>query len=315
VTDTLLNPIEELRALAGVAAETDEFDVVVDGVKMHVHYIGGSSRWVRLSVPYDMLAQPGRANTATGYRDPSVTKVQAIRPMSIKLTAEGKTHIEGKETGGDVEHQTGDKRFDDLVYIDAPSTDPLAPIFAIEEVRKAVLDLFAVKFDQIEIDDAKNELHATCSSFDTPTIESHSHGSRGAKAFVRLAKSLPQIQAKAGWHQPESSLGTTGAILSGVAILMLVASGPAYFGGIARPYCTEDGPIFPCLLPGIVGCVVAVLLTIIVSTIAKPILRQKHGGTSSSSRHINAFIGGLGAIVFFTTLLFVSFLVVAAQQH
>jgi len=312
--ESVLNPIEELRALAGVERDVDKFELTIDGVRIRVSYSGGSSHALYLRVAYDAVARPlgledhrgGGGGGQHGYRQGLPSALRAIRPMRITLSPEQKTHVEGKESGGDIEHQTGDATFDRRVYIDAPANESLGPIFANENVRAAVLVLFDTEFKSIEIDNLSGEVVASCNFFSTPSLETHSQGRRGAEAFVRLARNLPAIVAIEGGAHAKQPLAVSGTVMSALGVATFCLAPGVYFW-LFNKECGEDGSSFlACAGPGMIGFVIGVLAAILTHTFTKSILRRKYGGTSSSSRRINAFAYGLAVCVLWFTLLLVA---------
>lgn len=289
--------VAELRALAG-APETDRFVVAEGDLAVEVRYSGGSSASLSLRVSYDRAARAA-TREVDGYRHGG--PVVAIRPMDICVRPETADDVAHKEDGVDVEHQTGDRAFDDAVYIDAPSADPLRHVLS-EEARAAILELFALAFTSVAIDDAEGNVVATIVSFTTlPTPNATERpGARALGAFARLARALPVVTRAAGEHAVDP-LRTPSIVLWTVAVVSFFGSPMLYFGVLARDICHEDQPLaeaLQCVVPGVVGVVVGLVATAIVGAFVYRALAARFRGTSSSSRRIDGVAGPLLIIVF-----------------
>src|SRR4051812_8533754 len=137
----------------------DDFVVVRGDVRINVSYVSGSSSRCTLRVPYNRHAR----RVATSYRDSG--PLRAIRPMNIALRPETASHRSGKASGMDVEVQTGDPAFDGAVYVDTLTPADVAVHVLGEPVRRAVLDLFAIHFTLVTIDDSRGDIVAEIVSF------------------------------------------------------------------------------------------------------------------------------------------------------
>lgn len=284
--------VQELRALAGVS-EGQEFDLVHEGVRMRVAYSGGSSSHLSLSAPYDSVAQRG---PSAGYRGHGA--VAAIRPMRVALQPEHRSHREGKESGMDVEYQTGDPEFDAAVYVDTRTLPEVLAEILTPEARRAVLDLFAIEFTTIVIDDLTGRLYANLVAFASLTPAS-SPGRRAADAFARLARQMPRVVAIPGRHAPHPLRDGTLAVAI-LAVLAFCLAAPIYFGFSASGRCDEDMPASQygaCLVPGVIGLVVGLVAAVVAGAVAGRYGRRFRG-RSDSSKWVDAFAAFCGLLVF-----------------
>lgn len=289
--ETPLTMIEELRSLARVAEHVNVFDLDWDGITVHVVWSPGTSAQLTLSVPYDAVAKRRESGEAVvgGYRDGARRRLRAIRPMLITLTVETPAHRDAKELDGDVEYQTGDPRFDDAVYIDAPSQEPLGVVLGSEVARRAVLELFKLELTAIVIDDERGLVTARCTSFPKLTLESHDHGRRAATAFAELVKNLPPVVASGAEHPRDPLAGPT-KLFTTISLVLFILGPPVYFGFMSTGRCDAEAPSSDCYMPGVVGLVVAFATALVLAFVMRPMLRARFGGTSSSSRRINALV-------------------------
>jgi len=289
--------------MAGLS-EGHEFDLVVDGVRMRVSYSGGSSSSLSLSAPYDGVAQRG---PTAGYRGHGA--LAAIRPMRIALSPETASHRKGKASGMDVEHQTGDPEFDASVYVDTRTLPEVLAEVLTPEARRAVLDLFAVEFTTVVIDDLLGRLYANIVAFASLTPAS-SPGRRAADAFARLAKQMPRIVTIPGRHAPHPLRNATVAVAIAGALAFFVAP-PLYFGVAVADRCVDDMPASQygaCLGPGAAGILVG-LVAAVVTVVAALGYGRRFRGRSDSSTWATAFAGFSGLLAFDVVGTAVSFLI------
>jgi hypothetical protein len=205
--------VKELRALAGVT-DGDRFEVRREGLVVSVEYVGGSSSRLTLSVMYDTVA---RALAGGGYR--GGTELAAIRPMLIALRPERDTERAGKESGMDIEVQTGDPTFDAAVYVDTSTPHDVTIQVLSPDVRRGVLELFALEFTNMVIDGANGNVAATTVTF-ASLVPAEEPGRRAIEAFVRIAQALPRVKKLAGEHAPHP-LDRTSTLLGVAGVVML----------------------------------------------------------------------------------------------
>ena len=140
--------VAELRALAGEPAG-DRFVVSRRGRSITVTHDGGSSSSLTLRASYDAVARAAADTNEGTYRgSPRVDRaLVAPRPLAIVLRKDAPRGIR-------TAYETGDRRFDDAVFVDTPTTNPtvLAAVLG-PEVRAAVLTLFELGFLRVTIDD------------------------------------------------------------------------------------------------------------------------------------------------------------------
>jgi hypothetical protein len=276
--------VRELRALAGVR-DGDSFDVVVEGLRIRVVYSGGSSSSLVLKVLYDEVAQ---VTPGAGYRGHA--GLAAIRPMAITLRPEGDTDRMAKESGMNVEFQTGDAAFDHATYIDTLTpADVLAHVLG-EDARYAVTELFALGFSTIEIDNTLfGEITATKISFPS-RVRPDPEGARAVDAFARLARAMPRVSPLPGRHAAHPLRGVN-VTLGILAALTFFASFPFYCGVIADGRCPNEmstSEVITCVGPGVPGALGGLVVAVICGAVAARFTRR-YRGRSDSARHGSAF--------------------------
>ena len=302
--------IQELRALAG-AKEGDSFTVTHDGVPIRVSYTGGSSSSLVLRTAYDASARDVAATA--GYRGHA--GLDAIRPMAVKLRQETDTHRMGKQSGVDVEFQTGDPEFDRAVYVDTVTpADVLAHVLE-EGARRAVRDLLALDFTDIVIDDALGEIRATLVSFPS-LVRPEAAGARAVDAFARLARAMPRVARIAGKHASHPLRGTN-ILLGIVAALTFFGGVPLYCGVIVAPLCTNEmspSESASCVGHGIPGVFLGLVVAMSAGVLASRFTRR-YRGRSDSSSYGATFASLVAVIVFSVTSLSVSAVVSLMQRR
>lgn len=232
--------VRGLRALAKDAKQ-DTFVVHHDSVNVKVSYSGGSSSSLGLSVAYDAHAKRvvDVAAATTAYRESARGGLVATRPMKIELTPEGITHIRAKDDGVNREHQTGDSKFDAKVYVDSPTVDATV-LHAVlnEDVRSAVLELFAVGMRTVMLDGDDGRVVGSLTEF-AAAKEEPKRAERMIAAFAKLAQSLPPVKASGEKHAP-APLARTLKIGGVVSMVLLFAGMPLLqvMGNLAD--CMED---------------------------------------------------------------------------
>jgi len=296
--------VQELRELAGVK-QGDSFEIAHDGVRVRVSYSGGSSSSLTLAVTYDTVAREAQSGTAyRGGAPPS-----AIRPLMIELFPETDGHRQAKASGTDIEFQSGDRFFDHGVYVDTQTpADVLAHVLEAE-VRRAVLELFALDFTTINIDDHDRNVVARMVSF-ASAKHGEPTGARAVDAFARLARSLPRLATRAGEHAKHPLRGVNKA-LALFAVTVLTASFPIYCSGIMGNKCpNEMSPteLPACVGPGLIGLIPGILVGALASAAAVAFTRR-YRGRSDSSRHGAMFSGLVFFLALVTTTLLASSIV------
>lgn len=225
--------VTELQALAGAASGTHEFAVVVGGQAMTVRYRQWSSSPSELSLaaPYDQAVRAGRA-----------APLVAVRPLAIELRPERGEDRAAKREGINREWQTGDPAFDAAVYVSTP-TENAAVLAAVlgPEVRRAVLELFALGFRRVCVDD-DGVVRAEVTEFVIHAPQ-QGRGRLAVDAFSRVLSSLPAVVASGGSHPAPPFAGTTRtlgrlAVLFGVLFTLLFA-GALYVVVGAQPVDPE----------------------------------------------------------------------------
>ena len=306
-----------LRELAKIDGNEQSFALDRDGMRISVDYVGGSSSRLSLGARYDLVARAEA--TTTGAREAGYRKsarggvLRGIRPMSITLREEAMDDRDAKAEGISREHQTGDASFDDLIYIDSPTTDPdLLHAVLCEQVRAAARELFGLGFEHIVIDDGNGHVQARISRFGRLADFIDEAPERVIAAFAKLLSGLPPVSASGAEHPKRSAAPIALAITGGIA--MMVGSPLALFG-IAGVYdCTEpssdgegtslkDGCGGPAGLAFCVALVMGVIAMIAVRALARP----RVSGRSDSHRQLSyigiAALGWAAFSAFFVTAL------------
>jgi hypothetical protein len=283
-----------LRSVGNVRGEPSTFTIKQDRVAFEVVYSGGSSSSLTLSASYDAVAHAkgGAGGHETHYRASARgTTLSGIRPMSIKLRSEDNSDRAAKAEGINREHQTGDARFDEDVYIDSPTTSQaLLDAVLAPPVRAAAMELLSLAFDAITIDDAHGNVEARLTSFGK-LRDVNDAAPRIARAFATLLSSLPIVTRTAGAHEKRSALPMVAAAVGALVTFTLL---PIAYIAIASGFdCTEgasdgdgvsikatcSGVGAPALLAGAVaGTVVAMAIG--------PMLRRTLSGHSDSQTRI-----------------------------
>ncbi|HEY2367003.1 MAG TPA: hypothetical protein VGH87_11490 [Polyangiaceae bacterium] len=276
-----------LRSLANVEDGSQSFSITRDGVRIDVEYVGGSSSRLTLSADYDAAARrttPGEAPYRKSARD---RRLRGIRPMAITLREESVGDRSAKDEGLSREHQTGDQRFDEGVYVDSPTIDAdLLNGVLGERVRDAARDLLFLGFEPIVIDDAGGNVTAQTSRF-MKLANVDGAPERVIASFAALLSGLPPVARADGEHPRRSGAPKVLAILGGVALL---TGAPITVFGVAGAYdCTEsssdgegtslkDG----CGAPAALALVAGVVVGLVAMAIARAVARPRVAGHSDS---------------------------------
>lgn len=223
--------------------EGTSFTIARGAQTFSVSYSGGSSSSLTFTCSYDTAAkrlakpgsptQPYRASQAGG-------PLTTIRPMMIALRTESVSDVAAKESGVNREHQTGDARFDSDVYVDTATEDAILSHVLGEEVRRAVLGLFAAEMRTITIDDAAGNVTAYTSDFVTRDGESGvlRRAEAMVSSFAAMLDGLPIICATGEVRElpPLTLLNRGGGVLAVVAGLGMI---PGYFAMADLAGCME----------------------------------------------------------------------------
>lgn len=273
-----LELIAQLRALAGVKTE-DRFDVHHGGATVRVAYSGGSSSSLTLVVPYDTHA---RAAAPGGYRGGG--PLAAIRPMRVKLSPEQAVNRKAKEAGIDAEYQSGDAEFDARVYVDTQTPSEVLAAVLNAEARAAIVELFALEFNRVELDDVMRQITATMITFPSRVPPKPTAG-RIIDSFARLATAMPRLRELEGAHA-QHPLERTSTALAALGLLFFLAGGPFYFLVTMRGRCDEPEGFaagFACVTPGLVGVAAGVIAAAVAGRAALRYARRFHGRSDSAS--------------------------------
>lgn len=283
-----------LRKLAKVDSG-DDFSIDRDGMRIAVSYSGGSSSSLLLTARYDAVARA--ETTTTGTREAAYRKsarggvIRGIRPMSITLREEESADRQAKEEGLSREHQTGDRSFDDRVYIDSPTIDAeLLQAVLSEPVRGAVRELVELGFEPIVIDDDRGDVTARTGRFGKLAGVDDAPG-RVIGAFAKMLSELPPVSATGAEHPTRSGAPIALAILGGLALMI---AGPLGLFGIAGAYdCTEgtgdgEGETFKdgCGHQALLAIGAALVTGFVVMTIVRALARPRVAGRSDSHKQL-----------------------------
>lgn len=199
--------IEHLRDMADVSFEVNDFKLQYRGRPIIIHHVSGSSDFLSLAVmfPSPTSTSGGGAQSALGspHRASGKGRIEAQRPLSIKLRRETDDDVHGKEIGINREVQIGDPAFDENIYIDTPSDDRVVQaIFADGDARAAVLELLEKDVSSIVIDDKTGLITLSIIEFrrlEEDRLRLH----RILTAFLRLVDALPEVIASPTKRRPD----------------------------------------------------------------------------------------------------------------
>lgn len=282
-----------LRKLAGVASGGD-FTIKDRDVAFDVDYMGGSSSRLILRAVYSRVAH---ADVAAGVREAGYRAsarggaLTAPRPMSIVTRREDHADREAKAEGVSREYQTGDTGFDDAVYVDSPTKDPVVLGAVLNDgTRAAVRELLALGFDTVVLDDSWGCVTAVISGFSHLTAPDEGAG-HIVRAFANLLRSLPPVVAGRGMHPQRSALPVVAAVTGGIALFV---GGPIGFLGVAGAHeCTEasdDGEGVTlkdgCGGTAVLGLVAAIVAGAVAVPAVRGIARPLLSGDSDSHKRL-----------------------------
>lgn len=205
-----------LRRLAGAGSGVREFRVTVGAVTVSVRIAednDGDPTWLVLSCRYDRFAG-GAGVSAAGALDGA--RLQAVRPMAVRLTREEGSDAESKRDGLVWEWQSGDEDFDRRVFVNSPTTDEhVLGAVLHAEARVQVLALLSLGFEAIELDNADGEVCARMSASKMAELRgarAHATAADAVQAFAKLASGLPRVAATGGVHPPVPFARETGCL-------------------------------------------------------------------------------------------------------
>lgn len=193
----ILREIFDIAVAAGSVARNNTsgiipnpFDCRYENYVIRVDYNGGSSKHLILTATYDAVARSDHA-----YRGGAGRALAAPRPLSIELRWEDTSDVAAKAKGLNVEWQTGDPAFDQVVYIDSPTTDPEVLSAVINpEVRRAVRELLGIGFKTVGIDEGGDgSVSAYLDEFSSSEPPPPGRGQNALRAFTHLLANLPAI--------------------------------------------------------------------------------------------------------------------------
>jgi hypothetical protein len=305
--------VQELRSLARPPTDKSDFVVRSRGYPIDVSYSGGSSSSLSLRARYDAVARAdhpalvARAESR-GYRDRVSTPLAAARPLDIELRPENVADVAAKAEGLNVEWQSGDAAFDDAVYVSTPTAnvEVLAAVLGAD-VRQAVLDLFALGFRLVCIDE-KGEVRASVVEF-TSREPREGRGARAIDAFARILANLPVIAASGEVAPPAPFAGLT--LLLQIIGVLGWAVNVGYVGIVHATVCELRGK--PDADVSVLGVVLAIFAGLVAGGFGGKaygnLVRARVRGTSLAASRVTraqiAAFGGGSVIVF--TLVFVMF--------
>ena len=291
--------VAELRALAGEPAG-ERFAVSRRGRSITVTHDGGSSSSLTLRASYDAVARAAADTNEGTYRGcPRVDRaLVAPRPLAIVLRKDAPRGIR-------TAYETGDRRFDDAVFVDTPTTNPtvLAAVLG-PEVRAAVLTLFELGFLRVTIDDrcaldGPDVVEAYLWSF-ASSGPPRERAARCLDAFASILDHLPRI-ASSGDEPPLPEPPVWVGVSGWLGLVGALAVAPAWWFVANETRSEDDAAQSIALLAAIASGMIA-------SRLARPALRRRLGMPQSGAllrvavARIKVFLGA-AALVFFAAML------------
>ncbi|MBL8684330.1 MAG: hypothetical protein JNK05_34465 [Myxococcales bacterium] len=258
----------ELRTLAGVAPGTERFVLRAGQHTITITYQQASSGPSTLTIesPYDDATRV-RAASAPG-------PLRATRPLDIVLRHEDDEDRSAKERGINVEWQTGDRMFDDAVYVSAPTHN--AHVFESvvnAAVRAAVTKLFALGFRLVHLDD-HGSVRAVVTEF-WISKPAQNRGRDAVEAFAQLLDALPVVVASGERHEPVPFENTTSLFAWGAGV-----SGMIYLVAMIAPVFLRADPNEN--LPGFLAIVVGPWVALALALPALLVAKRLHGARVTS---------------------------------
>jgi len=221
--------VEQLRALAGVAADKNEFDIVrEEGRTIHVRFSPGSTDSLAVTTPISEQASAPRYVQA-GYRNGRREGPLLVpRPMNLVLRKETPGDRESKQSGVNRELDLGDPAFDDAVYIDTLINDDLVrAVLASPDARAAILALLRDNCSAVRIDDTSQGVISIDIVEFTTVSPDQERAARLLAALARLAASLPPIRASGETPpsdtQSAAATGGCGCAILGLIVAVIIA--------------------------------------------------------------------------------------------
>lgn len=261
-----------LRSLAGEAGEAGKrgYPIVREGRRVRVEYVTDSDDEIQalsLVCRYDDVAAPHAPGSYRG-ESRGESRLQAVRPLDLRLEREREGHVRAKREGLVGEWQSGDPAFDERVFVKSPTTDPavLAAVLG-PEAREAAMALLGLGFETVQID-VEGEVRAGIGQGDF--VREHGPGGaeraeRAVDAFLRLTSRLPIVAATGGAHpRPPLAVLTRALQIVGVVgwlgNVTFVALTHVAIGGVLGLPASRDasalgvaGSVAVGILGGVVG--------------------------------------------------------------
>lgn len=292
-----------LRKLAGVDRETYRFRILSNGCIVIVQVNTDNDGYVssvHLNIVYDEAGSLA-----------STTSISAIRPLLIELHRTTPNERSARENGLVQTWSSGDKDFDEAIYIDSPTVNPDVFLAVLNpQVRACAYELLKQDVDTLWIDDEENVLKAWISY--SLLCKTGSNGLRRAEGLIHALTSLrahlPAVISLDGQHPapPLNSLvrglrmiGNIGWVLN-VSLVGIIAMINEGLGGPDL----SNSPIDIWMLLG-AGLLVGIFTSI---ALGNAVLSRAQGHPSAPRLGGEARIAGfLGASVltFFTGIMLV----------
>ncbi len=254
-----------------------------DGLAVYASlHASGQYPTVRIWFPYDRAAPLARADGASSaYRDGPAPVLSAPRPLAIELRPETSL-AESKMQGVERDVQTGDKRFDDAVYVDTTTDDAVVSrLLEPAEVRDAVRELLALGA-VLTLDDAEGNVIAGVGDLDAYELASP-YAERAIEAMLLLARTLPVVassgEAKQDRFTSWMSYALPLALGAGFVLFFFLPM-------LAPAACYEHKSrhamwAWPCLGPRLIGLLLGVLLGAAVGWLTQRLVRPSLHSDSS----------------------------------
>ncbi|NUQ72415.1 MAG: hypothetical protein HUU21_02565 [Polyangiaceae bacterium] len=217
-----LSLVEQFRAIAGASRDQNRFSIARPaGHSVSVVFSPGSSESLELAVKFPSH----EAGLPKSERRRAIAlPLSAPRPLYIKLSREGASHVRAKEMGINREVQLGDPAFDGQVYINSPSGDEIIrEVLSDEGARSAVRQLLDRDASVIVLDDEAGRVVVFVIEFRQRSPD-QSRAERILAQMDKLAQSLPAVSAAPG-----------GPLRDWLAISLIMSGILAFVGMLAAP--------------------------------------------------------------------------------
>ena len=269
--------VAELQALANVPPGTGSFAIRCSAGTVTVVYkqFSSSPSELTLEARYDDVARV--VPTLPNYRDlPAGAPVVATRPMDIHLRHEDGEDRAAKDEGLNVEWQTGDRAFDEAVYVSTPGhgAEVLSAVLG-PDVRGAVMSLFGLGFRKVSIDD-HGVVRLELTEF-VVTRPREGRGRDAMDAFGRLLTNLPVVTASGASHAPIPFARTTAAFSYTALFFGLV-----FFFSSVVPFVYPSIVETPLRFASGAGAVAASCVAIALGILGFRVAKKIHGGRVAS---------------------------------